>query len=407
MSRSNQAFVLIATALVFLMQGSQSGRAQDRSELRSELGADQAALQRNYIKRLRQHALKAGRKGSPTYNAVLREGLSRLGGGLNQVTRGRTTDLTSIPPETIVPKPIAADKGKTAGRRLEALVAAAEVGTRVIGGQAVTSLKTFINTVALENSSNDVACTGVYIAPGAVLTAAHCVCDLQLLPGQSSAGKNIVFGTAIRDGNSKRVQIDTQRTALFDANYCEVHRTPQALCLTDLAVVRFTEPIPIFQNPPLTPDAAVVARASDFSATLQRPDGLYIVVGYGATRSPDNGPFPINESREKNYGFVPALQTCSRVAGTCPSLQTDPYCFQGREIVLYDQRGSVDTCNGDSGGPVFIKENGSSPANRLLGITSRSASRQVTCGAGGIYTLVQTNRVFNWLKNGLNLDVVR
>jgi hypothetical protein len=135
-----------------------------------------------------------------------------------------------------------------------------------------------------------------------------------------------------------------------------------------------------------------------------------VIVGFGATRSPDNGPYPIEATGVKNYGVLPQLRVCTRPppTGACQPTGPDPYCVRGREIVLLDQRGTVDSCNGDSGGPVFIREASPGTGFRLMGITSRSASRQVTCGAGGVYTLVPTNndRVYNWLT-GLNLNVVR
>jgi hypothetical protein len=393
-------------ALLAINAASPRTLAQEAPGVGQLLDAQQAQLQRDFVKRLRAHALAAGKKGTPRYNAIIREGLTRLGAGLGQLTRGEFSDLRSIPPETIVAKPLALDRRANFTRELDSLLAAAEAGTRVIGGTPATSIRHFSETVALE--SEDSACTGVYIAAGAVLTAAHCVCDLKLRRGDSKDGKLIVFGSAIRDAIAKKVQIETDLTELFDSSYCESRNTPQAVCKTDLAVVRFTEPTPTFAGVvPFTPQPAKIARVVDFSATLARPEGPYVVVGFGATRVPGYGPYPIASSQGKNFGFVPKQQTCTTPpAAACSPASAEPYCFRGREIVLFDQRRSVDTCNGDSGGPVFIREEGASGGTRLLGITSRSASRQVECGAGGIYTFVQTDRVLKaWLKDRLHLDV--
>jgi secreted trypsin-like serine protease len=60
----------------------------------------------------------------------------------------------------------------------------------------------------------------------------------------------------------------------------------------------------------------------------------------------------------------------------------------------------VDTCGGDSGGPVFLM---GTKGPRLIAVTSRAApaSRNDNpdhCGGGGIYTLLGRKTVLDWLE---------
>jgi secreted trypsin-like serine protease len=73
----------------------------------------------------------------------------------------------------------------------------------------------------------------------------------------------------------------------------------------------------------------------------------------------------------------------------------------------------VDSCGGDSGGPVFmIKKSdvaGKTFDPILVGLTSRglfgvAQDARLMCGGGGIYTSIGTKPVLDWLEaNGVNL----
>ena len=70
-------------------------------------------------------------------------------------------------------------------------------------------------------------------------------------------------------------------------------------------------------------------------------------------------------------------------------------CHRNRELVAVDHTSSLaDSCYGDSGAGAYVRLGDGSYA--LLAIVSRGLKS--TCGEGGIYTLVVTDRVNTWLR---------
>ncbi len=60
-----------------------------------------------------------------------------------------------------------------------------------------------------------------------------------------------------------------------------------------------------------------------------------------------------------------------------------------------DRGGRTDTCNGDSGGPVYYEAGG---RRYLVGVTSRAVNdAQMACGDSGIYTLASAYEA--WIRN--------
>jgi len=74
---------------------------------------------------------------------------------------------------------------------------------------------------------------------------------------------------------------------------------------------------------------------------------------------------------------------------------------QPTEFLLWNDATSVvDSCAGDSGGPVLLMPKQEDAVGyRLVGLTSRAFSPVGECGPGGIYTKLTTPRVIAWLRD--------
>lgn len=174
-------------------------------------------------------------------------------------------------------------------------------------------------------------CSGVLVGPHVVLTARHCLPATKVLHGDS------IF-------HAEQVSRVVAYRMLADPRI-------------DVAVLRVEPAMP-------EPFATV-------SAERDVPSGL-VMVGYGA-RSPDG---------RRGFGYR-LDQSASISSWGCTPYRAGHFgCLPGLELVVPNEVG-VDTCDGDSGGPVYADEDGL----RLVGLTSRPvAGARSRCGDGGIYT---------------------
>ena len=265
---------------------------------------------------------------------------------------------------------------------------ASEPSKRVFGPDArEVPTGYFKETVALEVRKRT-RCSGVLVTADAVLTAAHCVCDLgyHLLPAD---GNGKLIDGSIKIGSGTRVRVDWATT--YQTDYCSngrrgldiglvlLHPREAALRLKLRAVgqVRFDS----------EPEFSAARLAPTF-LLLSRQHNAMTVVGYGIS----NG----NNIGQKFYAPVPIA---SRICGS-PMARAYFNCRAGAEMVLAGQ--GADTCSGDSGGPAFIILGNE---YYLAGVTSRALDPGGRCGPGGVYTLI-TPRIVNWLRSQLGRRVV-
>ena len=212
----------------------------------------------------------------------------------------------------------------------------------IVGGQpADAALKA---ETAMIVSTRGASCTGVVLAPGALLTAAHCV--------QPAAD----YAVVVFEAAGPRL-IPVTRIAVhprFDPNSFETRRpTP------DLAIVRLSEPLPASFHPAgLSAEPALPARRTAFT-----------VVGFGVMKDGDG----------KSAGTLRAVEL--------PSIGTT-----GGIMVRLSDGAAKGGCTGDSGGPVYLD-------GVVAGIIGWSTASGGARGCGGVtgVTLVSLHR--DWITS--------
>ena len=230
----------------------------------------------------------------------------------------------------------------------------------VVGGRPAGADEIYSTVALVSNDDLSQICTGTLIDPRTVLTAAHCVeiIDEYTWEHQGFAQPDSIAVSAgkldLRD--LSRPEVHAVASIRAHPNYNGVVEGGDADGLgrlNDIAVLSLERPITT------VPSVRVLSMEQD-DAHLDR--GTEVVIeGYGLTNLVDDYQEPVLNIARTEY-----------------QRRSDFEFIAGRD-------GLPDTCNGDSGGPVYVELGG---VRYVVGVTSRPTDTAVElCGEGGIYTL--------------------
>lgn len=210
------------------------------------------------------------------------------------------------------------------------------------------------NEVVAVGSDTGFHCSGVLVGPRLVLTARHCLPASRVLFGNTVACAQKTIAVA-RSETAPGLELDAALLTLAEASAV----TP-AMLGTDLREL------------PGNPEIRIVGFGAD------DPMGRR---GFGLRRYAD---------------LISPQWRCTALRAR--ALGCDPQT----ELVVF-QSGTKDTCDGDSGGALYLRQNGQ---NALVGITSRAVrNARVRCGKGGIY--LHVTAIADWLTKRLHQDMTQ
>jgi uncharacterized protein (TIGR03382 family) len=230
----------------------------------------------------------------------------------------------------------------------------------VVGGQPAPAGK-WPDTAAVTDGTF-AFCTGTLVGPQVVVTAGHCV--------EGSDVAEVKLDAIDSEGPGEVIPV-IQAVAFPDWEFTY-----------DIAVLTLAQPSTIAPRPLATECVVTESLIDNAPVTL---------VGYGAT-TPEGNDF----NTTLMEGEARILDSdCTGGDGCAPAVSP------GGEFVAGGD--GVDSCFGDSGGPVYL----SSPHGIVLaGVVSRGIDSSPTpCGGGGIY--VRPDSLLDWIEETAGQPIVR
>lgn len=232
----------------------------------------------------------------------------------------------------------------------------------IVGGELDTTSRAIVSLLTRVEDGFYPSCTGTLLAPNLVLTAHHCVADLNSADGQSIDCDSTTFDPP-HPASSMIVSVEANvgQEGLDPYPVAQVWLPPRAgnlLCGKDIALLRLARDVPAELAQPIVPRLE----------TEVNPNEQFAAIGYGLQDPDDREGETIGHRMRVNDAQVFCTGT------SC-----------GADFVVQAEWiGESPVCSGDSGGPALDRD------GRVAGVTSRG-DQECTLG---IYTSVYAWRDF-------------
>jgi secreted trypsin-like serine protease len=273
-----------------------------------------------------------------------------------------------------------------------------ETSTHPIVHGLTTAQGGLFGTVALAlTADGEQDCTGTLIAPSLVVTAAHCIYDLesQRLLNTPETYQVIAGALSIADAGPEHIY------AIDELIYHEGFpmEGPTDTVFEDIGMGQGDDiGLVVLKRPVDTVDVIPVLPQSLTDTVLSEGKG-FTISGYGTRDLEGMGDSGVLYTAQQIYRDRTNAEFWGGNISSYAGCDADSDCPTG-EVCVWSECTATDTCSGDSGGPVYVEVDGTT---YLVGIVSRGVQGSLTyCGEGGIYTLA--NFYDDWLtSNGQTL----
>lgn len=282
-------------------------------------------------------------------------------------------------------------------RKTDEVICPGDSLSGIIGGSSVAIgsevARSTVSLHAVLSEEGGASCTGTLIGQDIVLTAAHCVKDIENRP------ENLMVSFPTQANCALESQRTLQRTV--SAKAIRVHDDFDELSdidKNDIALIKLSRPAPADMSP-----VPLVEEGADWTQET------FLIAGYGRSEGGvgvDPRPAELR-SIERRPLVADSYEKVKAVVKSVYFLEEDERLFDvffarvfdlSKEAVYIwiDQTDRKGMCVGDSGGPAFVHRNG---ALKIAGVASHFVNTdkaEETCLLTSAYTNIQRNR--SWIR---------